>query len=199
MHAAKPGEAVGFLERAVREHQRHDPEEVSRGLVYLATALRLAGDPTAAFAAVERALSELEGAARHNWAQKTRAYLELERGRCLLSLGRPRPALAAFEWAADACEFDHEHPRSAALRGLASAHRLLGNAQSSEEYFERCCGVATEREVPLMLRQVAAMAIADRWLANARITSQLRDLWIALFPGRETPELIAETRQAWIY
>lgn len=198
MHSGDAAAAVLVLQQSVAEHERSEPHEVPRSLTYLASAQRLAGDAALGLESAEAGLRQLEAGGRHEWSEKTRCYLELERGRCLLALGRALDALAAFDVAARACEFDHEHPRSAALRGLAHAHRLLGNHRLAEDYYGRCTTVAADTAHPPILRKVAAMAIADK-CASAELDSQEKTIWSELFGGTAERDTVLSLRARWVY
>jgi tetratricopeptide (TPR) repeat protein len=185
-----------LLEQAVAEHERSDPREVPRSFTYLATAQRLAGDPAAGLRSTQAGLDRLGPLGGHDWTEKTRAYLKLERGRCLLALGRAREALAVFDVAARLCECDHEHPRSAALRGLTEANRLLGNQTLAADYYDRCLAVAEQQ--PGILGQVAGMAIADKW-ASTDLDSREKTVWESRFPKDTQRDSALALRARWIY
>jgi tetratricopeptide (TPR) repeat protein len=198
LHAGDPASALPFLREAVDEHRRCDPGEVPRSLTYLATGNRLAGDPTTALAYCEEALGALQASPRQTWASKTRAYLLLERGRCLLELERFAEALNAFDEVTGSCEYDHEYPRSGALRGLAAAHWALGNHHTASEFHRRCLRVANDPHHGKTLRQVAAMAIADAVIATAATADELRT-WRVLFGEELTDNTALRARRGWVY
>lgn len=198
LHAGDPASALRFLKEAVDEHRQSDPQEVPRSRTYLATATRMAGDSAGALAYCEEALADLETSPRRNWASKTRAYLQLERGRCLLELGRLPEAMAAFDEAVGGCEHDHDYPRSGALRGLAAAHRALGNHQKASEMHRRCLEVASDPRYGKILRQVAAMSIADAVSGTAPSAEEV-EIWRMLFGEELTSNGALRARRGWVY
>lgn len=200
LHAGEPGSALTFLQQAVDEHRKVDPREVPRSLTYLATATRMAGDGAAALTLCDEALDELQQSTRLSWAGKTRAYLQLERGRCLLEIQRLSEAANAFEEVVRSCEYDHEHPRSGAIRGLATAHRSLGNHGAAAEYYGRCLSVARHTGHWETLRRVAAMAIADAAVAaNKPPSVEEATVWRTLFAEPLTRDGAQTALRCWVY
>jgi tetratricopeptide (TPR) repeat protein len=200
LHFGRPTLALPFLREAVEEHRRSDTPEVPRSLTYLATATRMAGNSNGALALCEEALDELSDSRRYSWATKTRAYLQLERGRCLSELQRFSEATNAFEEVVRSCEHDHEHPRSGAVRGLAAVHRTLGNHGAAAEYYRRCFSVARDMRCAKTLRQVAAMAVADATVgANQLPAAEEVTVWQTLFDEPLTRDGARTVLLRWVY
>lgn len=135
------------------------PWEAARSLLGAVTSLRMHGSAGSAL----ETLSEVDGfmaecGHRRAELRKTREFVALERGRCLLALGRPLEATSEFELVGG---LDGDYPRLGALRGLAQALRHTGRSADSEEYFGRCLRVARGASAGGILGRVAAMAVAE--------------------------------------
>lgn len=201
VHASRPRDAESFLRDAVAHHERVAAREVPRSLTYLATCLRRQGRCEEAFEIANDGLARaIQLAPRWRVASSSTAYLELERGRCLAALGRHEDAQIAFQRVVDAYRFDHDYPRSAALRGLASSRRALGDIRGADVGLGRCVEVA--KAVKGLLGAVAAMALADVLVEQAETAlslESLRSTWCAIFPSATTRDQIKKMRDRFVY
>jgi tetratricopeptide (TPR) repeat protein len=200
VHAGRPGEGEAHLRIGVEHHRRHAPSEVARSMTYLATCVRRQGRALDALAIADEAIKAAERASNFQSNVTSIAYLELERGRCLAELGRHDEAVIAFERVCGAYRTDHDYPRPAALRGLASSLRALGHSQRADDELRRCLAVAVEGST--IIRPVAALAAADVLLSNAETScplSDLQDAWASAFPQAKTHNEMREIHARFVY
>jgi tetratricopeptide (TPR) repeat protein len=150
---------------------------------------------------VERAAEIARGHVGWELSKTTLLYLALERGRCLLALGRPAEALPSFERVRDAYRADADYPRTGAMRGLAAAWRAIGEHAKADDALRACLAVA--QHGPQTIRQVAAMALGDVLLLapeeSGVARGDLEQAWVALFPGATSREAVAQILARWIY
>ncbi len=173
LHGGDPAGACDTLREAVQFQRTNEPEEEARSLCYVATAVRMAGDPAAALVQV---LTGLELTAKRSVflsSRTTRMYLHLEKGRCELALGRWPDALASFdvvigegrrgptEETEERPKRDHDYPKLGALRGRASALYEMGSRRTALAYWKRCLMVAEAESNGTATGQIAALALAD--------------------------------------
>lgn len=191
LHAGHYARALVPLREATAFHDEHLRAELPRSACHQATCERLAGDATSALATAERGLAVLRSFPH----PMTHRFLQLERGRCLLALGRYQDARDEFDAVIASQLDDHEHPRLSALRGLARSLRQLGDASGADAALRACLAVAANTELPLMVRRVAALAAGEALLddAGGLAAPDLRAAWNALLP--EAPS-DAELRHA---
>lgn len=163
LHGGRHAEAWTALDETVRWfHDQRMPWEAARTANGAATCLRLTGHAAEALMVVNRALVDLATSAKGRAVSvKTSDYLRLERGRCLLAIGRPAEALESFERVLGTQSRDHDYPRLGALRGTVVAHRRLGQAVDAARGLDRCRAVALACPVGSVLGRVAAMATAE--------------------------------------
>lgn len=197
LHSGAPQAGVPFLRNAVAHHTAHARREEPRSMTYLATCLRHAGDLDEAARVINDAFVRLERLPGWDVSGTTELYARLERGRCALARGNAVAAANDFEFVMDGQETDEQHPRISAVRGLAAAHRLLGNADRAHEYLARCVRVARTSKIEVY-RELGAMAVGDALLASELVPTDLRDLWreVTGVPGDEH---IREFVSHWIY
>lgn len=176
LHALE--ETVGWFEEQSR------PWEAARTSKDVATCLRLMQRPAEALAVVDRALAWLaESAGRRLVSSKTRDFLLLERGRCLLVVGAPHEAMDAFERVVSAQSRDADYPRLGAVRGLIMARRRAGRGMEADEVRRRCRDVALALPAGGTLGRVAAVAAAEALAdGDAEGFEQLRGAWERHFP-----------------
>jgi tetratricopeptide (TPR) repeat protein len=200
LHAGRPHEAERWLRDAVAFHHEHQEYEEARSCVYLATCLRHGGHPAEAMKVVERAEELVAEYPESAISKATPMYLALERGRCLLALGRYAESIDAFDFVVARQAADREHPRSAAIRGLASAYRALGDLERADEALRRCLKVATiDRRIH---GKVASMAAGDALLDEVGSNVprvEIVTAWSAHHPGVTEREAIASVVGTWIY
>lgn len=171
LHAGRHDEALAdLLDTVAWFEARREPWEAARTSKDVATCLRLLGRHDEALAVVTRALEWLATrAARKEVSAKTRIFLRLEQGRCLLALGRPAEAVAPLEEVERAQLHDRDYPRLGAVRGLVVAFRRLGRGEASQHALSRCVEVASSQQVGPAIARVAAVvaaeALADQDLA----------------------------------
>lgn len=135
------------------------PWEAARSLLGGATGQRMQGEVGAALETlteVDALMAAAEG--RRAELRKTREYVALERGRCLLALGRAQEATSEF---AQIQGGDGDYPRLGALRGLARSLRRTGRLAEASELFGRCLRVAAAAPAGAILGRVAVMAVAE--------------------------------------
>lgn len=163
LHAGRHDEARVDLEATMAWFlSRKEPWEAARTSKDVATSLRLTDRATEALSVVDCALQWLdEAGSRREVFAWTRIFLLLERGRCLLALGRPAEALTDFEQVERAQSQDHDYPRLGALRGAVIAHRRLGRAEDSRSALARCVAVAEAIAPGRTHGRVAAIAAAE--------------------------------------
>lgn len=202
MHAGQLAEAEVPLRAAVAWQQRVAPYEEARSRNYLATCLRKQGRAAEALAEVEAAIALSEAKYPARAASKTtRMYLELERGRCLLEMGRADEAVGAFERVRRQQGSDVDYPRLGAVRGLAAAYRAMGRREEADEALRRCLEVAGSGQG--VLQRVAVMAAGDALLEETGATGVARQeierVWRALFPGAEDGAAVRDVVSRWVY
>lgn len=198
VHAGRPDAGEPHLRRALAENIAVAPREAPRSACYLAQSLRIQGRAEEALSECERALERTRGRVG-TYERKTMLFLELERGRALLALGRATEAVSAFELVACGQSRDEDYPRLAALRGLAAAHRRVGNPRRSEEFLAACAAVARRVQPPL--RDVAAAAIAEAVLDGATIAEPARmaSIWLDCYAEPLTIESCAGRLRRVVY
>jgi tetratricopeptide (TPR) repeat protein len=194
MHSGRLGEAEVTLRSGAAHHREHSPWEEPRSLCYLAQCLRLSERYEEARSTAVEAIASTDD-------DKARLFLELERGRALLALGRPLEALEAFEHIAARQELDSDYPGIAALRGLAAAHRAIGDAEKAAQELRRCIGVAQGQKPGSPVRAIALMAVGDLLVATPRDSwpPELVALWQSEFPATLEPEAIGARVLAQVY
>jgi tetratricopeptide (TPR) repeat protein len=203
LHAGRAAEAEVPLRQAVAHHAKAQlPKEEPRSRTYLATCLRHQGRAADALGIVDEASALTSKLRRWEIANTTLSFLALERGRCLLALGEAAGSARCFESVCREYATDFDYPRPAALRGLATVRRVLGDAAGADEMLGRCLHVA--RQAPgLVVRRVAAMAVGEALLRDARETSirraELEIAWRSLFPAECDPAAIREAVARWVY
>lgn len=187
LHAGKYVEAEVMLRETVHWFiEGRQPWEAARTSKELATCLRLVGRAPEALEIVARAFDYLDQARGREVSSKTRDFLKLEHGRCLLAVGRPDEALAAFEFVMRAQTQDHDYPRLGALRGLVVANRRLGRAVEAREALDRCLRVASTRSPGDALGRAAVIAAAEA-LADEDddALGRAREAWTRHFPEQD--------------
>lgn len=163
LHAGRHAEALAALHEAKRWfEERAMPWEAARTAKDVATCLRLQGRIEEALAIVDAGLDQLaQCALQRAVSSKTRDYLRLERGRCLLAAGRPLDAIEDFEHVVSVQTADRDYPRLGALRGLALAHRRAGRVEEADDLRARCRAVAMDAQTASALGRAAAMVVAE--------------------------------------
>jgi tetratricopeptide (TPR) repeat protein len=185
LHGGRHTEALQSLEETVRWFMAQSmPWEAARTSKDVATCLRLLHRPADARATVDHALGLLDThAPRRAVSAKTRDFLQLERGRCLLALDAPHDAQAAFAHVLRAQSRDTDYPRLGALRGLLVAHRRAGQTKEADACRTRLHAVASSPEVAPTLRRVAAVAAGEALVdGDAETFGRLREAWTQHFP-----------------
>ncbi|MDP3207708.1 MAG: hypothetical protein Q8M65_01040 [Rhodoglobus sp.] len=139
--------------------KRMMPWEAARSLLGGATSQRM---HSAVGAALET-LAEVDtlmvaAGGRRAELRKTREFVALERGRCLLALGRAQEATSEF---AQIQGGDGDYPRLGALRGLARSLRRTGRLAEADEMFATCLRVSAAASPGGILGRVAVMAVAE--------------------------------------
>jgi tetratricopeptide (TPR) repeat protein len=203
LHAGRAAEAEVPLRQAVAHHAKaRPPREEPRSRTYLATCLRHQGRAADALGVVEEAIARASTLRRWDIASTTLAFLALEKGRCLLALGDAAESARCFESVCREYATDFDYPRPAALRGLATVRRVLGDPAGADEMLGRCLHVA-RRAPGAVVRCVAAMAVGEALLRDARETSipraELEVAWRSLFPAECDPAAIREAVARWVY
>jgi tetratricopeptide (TPR) repeat protein len=109
----------------------------------------------------------------------TLAYLEMQRGRCLLRLGRPARARAALEGAIGALPPVYRRDRGVALSALAAAYAELGEpgeaATTALEALEVARDAGSERIVSMIVPVAARLASYRRMEAVSRLDEALAE------------------------
>lgn len=179
MHDEDYPVALRDLGEAAAFHREYLPTEAARSHCYLATCQRLAGEPVRALATIESGVDDL----RHAASRLTAAFLDLERGRCLLELGEVAGAQDAFARVLAAQAKDSDYPRLSARRGLACALRAQGDVHAADDAVRACLAVAADPAALPTIRKVAALAAgealvdADAGRATAISTDELWRAW----------------------
>lgn len=184
LHAGRHDEAREALGATMQWFlDRKEPWEAARTSKDIATSLRLDNRSHEAVSVIERGFAWLdEVRPRREVSAKTRDFLTLERGRCLLAVGRTDEALRAFERVVGAQGRDHDYPRLGALRGMVVASRRLGRNFEASEYLERCLAVARERSRGDALGRVAAFVAAEALVdGDAEAVERARTAWAMHF------------------
>lgn len=201
LHAGRYMEALDTLEETKRWFlARKEPWEAARTSKDIATGLRLCGRPDDALAVVEQALRWLDDArSRREVSAKTRDFLTLELGRCLLAGERPGDALGAFEQVVSAQMYDYDYPRLGALRGVVVANRRLGRFSEAADAIARCVAVARRCPPGDTLGRVAAIVAAEALVdRDASALERSRDAWERHFEDpSETAMRAALARQVY--
>ena len=180
LHGGRHAEALDALTDTVTWFEaRGLPWEAARTAKDVATCHRLLGDGARALAVVDRALRTLdESARRREVSARTRDFLQLERGRCLLALGRAHDAIDPFERVVGAQPADGDYPRLGALRGLVIAHRRGGRSIEARAMLGRCAEVARAQEAGAVLGRAATAAAAEAWAdGDDEGAAALGELW----------------------
>jgi tetratricopeptide (TPR) repeat protein len=165
LHAGRYGEALGYLRRGADFHREELPEEAPRSLCTLAICLRLNGQAQDALRMIDEALALASRMPDSESAVTSRLFLRLERGRSHLALGQLEDARDDFLHLAEQQTSDGDYPRLGGLRGLASAHRQLGESDACEAALRRCLDVAESQVHAPVVRRIAAYAAGDALLA----------------------------------
>jgi tetratricopeptide (TPR) repeat protein len=198
VHAARPADGEPHLRIGVEHHLQYAKPEVARSMTYLATCLRHQGRANDALAVADEAIRIAEQALNRQSNVTSIAFLELERGRCLANLARHDEAVIAFERVCAAYRTDHDYPRPAALRGLASSRRALGETGLAEDLLRRCLAVASSTTIG----RAAVMAAADAILSNVGANipvSELHQAWTSAFPDATTHDQMCAIHARFVY
>jgi tetratricopeptide (TPR) repeat protein len=202
MHAGRYDEGVKWLREGVAFHQENLPREAARTACYLATCLRMGGDPEQARQVVEEALHSTETYARYTASTISRLYLRLERGRCRQALRRLADAAEDFEFVdREQAGEPRAHPKISAIRGLAAVYRRIpGYEKQSIQRLNVCLKLAKE-----INGKPAAMAAADAILDHAEGSEpgvpveDLWKVWLRTFEQADTTEKLRRVRDGFVY
>lgn len=202
LHAGQVTQAEPVLREAYEHHLQFDGGRVARGErarsgCYLATCLRLLSRADEALTLVTDELAYCDRFRRWPLPHGTIPFLSLEHGRCLLALDHPGDALTAFKPAAESAT---HHPRVSALRGMAEAHRRLGNDGAAWGLTSQCMRMASELEGREILARVSLLAVGDAILVELTESrrQQLRQAWLSAYPSDE-PAAVTRELERWLY
>jgi len=190
LRAGRAEEALTYLSEGVEIHKGWLLREQPRSLCYLATGLRLAGRLDQALEATHRGLELCDHpqVAQCRSSVATKAYLNLERGRCLCAQGKPEEALVCFSASRKVYPKRSEYPGIAISRGLAQVYRRLGNVDASEEELSECLAVTEMSTAGALIRSIAALAAGEALLdleaglPVRHAANELREMWARFFP-----------------
>lgn len=191
MHQSRVREALQYLLEAAEHHRDRYPHEEPRSRTYQAIALRLLGQNREALEIIEGALAKAATLKRHS-ATASVPYLELERGRVMLALGRPELAVEAFRLVEKDGKNDENHPRISAVRGLAAAYRRNDRLEAAADALSRCLAVAERGVKPI--HKLAARAAGDALvdvaagLASGVEETKLHAVWRKHFDGADNSD-----------
>lgn len=190
MHAGDLDLAEPLLRRAMEHHAMREGPEGARSACYLATCLRLLGNPQEALALLEPALTRLaEQSSRWDMAETTRLYLRLERGRTLAALGRWDDAVVDLRAVRAGQHGEIAYPKLGAMRSLATALRTAGASGEADEVLGACISVAKRLagdDARKTLLRVAAIAAGEAMMAAEAVgvpLDELKEVWSAAFPS----------------
>lgn len=139
MHANRLAQALPLLREGVSQHLAHQPHEVGRSRIYLAMALRRAGEAQAALDELVQAAQELETHTRRwseDYARDTRMYLDYEMARTLVSLERFDEAISCGMRALRRCAWIF-WPQLGVRRTLAWALRMTDRPDEADQHVEK--------------------------------------------------------------
>jgi len=202
LHGGRYVDALKVLEETARWfEERAMPWEAARTSKDVATCLRLMQRPADALAVVDRALAWLDAAGRRRAvSSKTRDFLMLERGRCLLAVDAPHDAHGAFVRVVDTQSRDGDYPRLGAVRGLVVAYRRTGRGAEARELGARCREVALALAAGSTLGRVAAVSAGEAFAdGDAEGFEHLRDAWERHFPDASRDDAIRAVLARQVY
>jgi hypothetical protein len=159
MHRRNLSLALEYLRRSVASHDAHLWQEAGRSRIYLATALRMAGQYEEAARTLEAAGPLLDRCFREesaSYAEFTRLFRDYELARLLLELDRPLDAIAAIEARLPQARQVGSWPGAGMLRTLAWAAGAAGLPQKREEALRELEKVAGEDPFLLKLLREAS-------------------------------------------
>ncbi|MBL8943886.1 MAG: hypothetical protein JNK45_12100, partial [Myxococcales bacterium] len=139
LHQRRVSDAIARFHEAIAWHREAQRHELARSRVHLASALRVAGDPSAALRELDAARLDLAITRERSrpYAATTEMFLHYEQARALLDAGRVDEARYTAEAALRRAGVRGFWPQLGVLRVLAWAHAQLGDTAAAAVAIDR--------------------------------------------------------------